>query len=68
MIGGKPPSNAQCQQRNNADSDHQHRECYRIVIEPVSTLNTHDAASPYKRPTEPFFFRTAMAGDGFRPY
>ena len=56
MIGGKPPSNAQRQQRNDADSDHQHRERYRIVIEPVPILYTHDAASPYKRPTEPFFF------------
>ena len=28
-------SNDQCEQFNYADSDHQHCECYRIVIEPM---------------------------------
>jgi hypothetical protein len=67
MTGGKPPSNAQCKQRNNADPDHQHHERYGIVIEPVPTLYTHDAASPYKtNDFEPFFFPTVTAGDGLR--
>jgi hypothetical protein len=34
-------SNAQCEQFNYADSDHQHGECYRIVVEPISPL-VHD--------------------------
>jgi hypothetical protein len=54
MISAKH-LNAECQQCNDPDSDHQHRQCYGIVIEPVPTLNTHDAASPYWNfRTEPF--------------
>jgi hypothetical protein len=63
----KPPSNAQCEQRNNADPDHQHHQRYGIVIEPVPTEYTHDAALTLQTiNSEPFFFRTVMAGDGFR--
>jgi hypothetical protein len=28
-------SNAQCEQFNHADPDHQHGECYRIIVEPI---------------------------------
>jgi hypothetical protein len=41
-----PPSNAQREQRNNADPDHQDGKGYRIIIEPMPALHTHDA-SPY---------------------
>ena len=36
-------SDVQCEQLNQADSDHQHREGYRIVIEPMPPLYIHDA-------------------------
>jgi hypothetical protein len=63
----KPPSNAQCKQGNNADTDHQHHKRYGIVIEPMPTEYTHDAALTLQTiSSEPFFFRTVMAGDGFR--
>src|SRR5262249_32346926 len=29
-------SNAQCEQFNDAYSDHQHGECYRVIVEPIS--------------------------------
>src|SRR5262249_35484238 len=29
-------SNAQCEQFNDANPDHQHGECYRIIVEPIS--------------------------------
>ena len=35
-------SNDQCEQFNYGDSDHEHRECYRIVIEPMPPLYVHD--------------------------
>lgn len=35
-------SNAQCEQFNEADTDHQHRECYGIVVEPMPPLYLHD--------------------------
>src|SRR5206468_4942994 len=31
-------SDAQCEQFNYADPDHQHGECYRIIVEPISPL------------------------------
>jgi hypothetical protein len=34
-------SNAQCEQFNHADPDHQHGECYRVIVEPISFL-AHD--------------------------
>ena len=34
-------SNAQCEQFNYSDSDHQHGECYQIVVKPISSL-VHD--------------------------
>src|SRR5262249_19189775 len=34
-------SNAQCEQFNHADPDHQHGECYRVIVEPISFL-VHD--------------------------
>ena len=39
-----PASNDQCKQFNNANSYHQHRKRYRIVIEPMPPLHIHDAA------------------------
>ena len=35
-------SNDQCEQFNYGDSDHEHCECYRIVIEPMPPLYVHD--------------------------
>jgi hypothetical protein len=35
-------SNDQCEQFNYGDSDHQHCECYWIVIEPMPPLYVHD--------------------------
>ena len=29
-------SNAQCEQFNDANPDHQHGECYRIIVDPIS--------------------------------
>src|SRR5262245_46140567 len=41
-IGSKVTrSNAQCQQFYHADPDHQHGECYRVIVEPISFL-VHD--------------------------
>src|SRR5260370_36402857 len=34
-------SNDQCEQFNDAYSDHQHSECYRVVIEPMRPLSIH---------------------------
>jgi hypothetical protein len=45
-----PRSDAQSQQRNNADTDYQHRKRNGIVIEPMPALHTHDA-SPYQPAT-----------------
>ena len=50
-VTPEPPcSDAQSQQRNNADTDYQHRKSDRIVIEPMPALHTHDA-SPYQPAT-----------------
>jgi hypothetical protein len=38
-------TNAQCKQHNNTDPDYQNRKRYRIMIEPVPALYTHDATS-----------------------
>jgi hypothetical protein len=40
--------NAQCEQFNHADPDHQHCECYGIVVEPMPPLCVHDTP-PYSR-------------------
>jgi len=40
--GSGDGSNDQCEQFNYGDSDHQHCECYRIVIEPMPPLYVHD--------------------------
>jgi hypothetical protein len=37
--------NAQCEQFNHADSDHEHGECYGIVVEPMPPM--HDYAPPF---------------------
>ena len=39
---GAMGSNDQCEQFNYGDSDHEHCECYRIVIEPMPPLYVHD--------------------------
>ena len=50
-VTPEPPcSDAQSQQRNNADTDYQHRKSNSIVIEPMPALHTHDA-SPYQPAT-----------------
>jgi len=43
-----PPSNAQCEHLDEGDSDHEHRECHEIVLEPVLSLCVHDTP-PYSR-------------------
>src|SRR5262245_53485544 len=50
-------SNDQCEQFNYADSDHQHCECYRIVIEPMPPLYVHGAppCSSELKDTSPCF-------------
>jgi hypothetical protein len=57
----EPPSKAQREQRNNADPDHQHRERYRIVVEPIPTKYTHDAALPYRTHQNHSSFRALLA-------
>jgi hypothetical protein len=37
-----PGSNAQCEQFNEAESNHQHHEGYGIVVEPMPPMNAHD--------------------------
>src|SRR5262249_3562468 len=39
-------SNAQCEQFNHADPDHQHGECYRVIVEPISPLVHHAPPFP----------------------
>src|SRR6516225_728177 len=65
MSDYRPPSKAQCQQRYDPDSDHQHCKRNGIVIEPMPTLYTHDAALPYEHPQLSHFFPGPRAGDGF---
>jgi len=43
-------SNVQGNQHNNTDPDHEHRERYGIVIEPVPTLYRHDAPQKQQKP------------------
>jgi hypothetical protein len=49
--GGRLDFEVQCQQRNDADADHQHNECNGITIQPVPIPCAHDAASPNNQPT-----------------
>src|SRR2546427_7603741 len=45
-------SDAQCEQFNHADPDHEHGECYRIIVEPISSW-VHDTP-----PSSRFISRT----------
>jgi len=47
-------SDAESEQRNNANADDEHRKCNRIVIKPMPTLYPHDAAYPCHKLTLPF--------------
>ena len=40
-------SNAQNEQFNHADSDHQHRKCYGIVVEPIPLVHEMPPLFPF---------------------
>jgi len=42
------PSNAQCEHLDEGDPNHEHGECYGIVVEPMLSLCEHDTP-PYSR-------------------
>jgi len=49
-------SNAQRNQSHRADTDNEHQQCYRIIIEPVSTRSTSTMISSVggmERPNQP---------------
>jgi hypothetical protein len=53
---GSMESNAQCEQFHRADPEHQHRQGYGIVLEPMPPLCVHD--------TPPLFSRSLVAPAG----
>ena len=54
-------SNAQCEQRNGPDTDDQDHQRHRIVIEPMSTLHTHDVLTLQTCPAVPASHGPVMA-------